>query len=678
MKDAVDLVNEITKNITLLPVYIAEILFLAAFFIFAAGFSEKPRNYILHKRNIGYFIFLCISGGIIAVFRYTGWMTFAVCVFLFLLWSMYLIACIRSLKPRLLITGKKIYLYGIHRHYQRLINEGYLDELSRCLEIYGNFVKRFHIFVDSDRIIEYQMLCYRFYSRWQRYDKAYDALLAIDRKCLYQEELREVDISKAKCLVMMDSFMDAARLLAPEETASAEELLVYGYIYEQKADIERAFRFLQMARADIETGTAENWALFNDYARSVINHGNKPEGIRYLQLSWNLVRKKMNEAGGKLIAGSNLLNTLCELDMKKEAASVFEEYCQLEYRVTLSNILELGNSKIRYYLKTNQKDKAFDAIKEWYASCKKLLNGTGSRRRYTNPAATLEVIKSGAFHQTMDGGYNPDWIKNDISTEYRVYESIPASDRLFILGQYFQILAMESNKALRLSEPFASLWEMICVYYQTEAILDIDAELERTPPYNIKTYVGLWRLKLKILRYMDSVNHVAQWQEMYFSLYQTLKDNGQYIAADDILMDFIDVCRGPENLKLVLSNSLENFVGSYAEYQKTAPVIMPEVSEDGNYKHFIQHIPKVRQVVPVYLELINMIMDMIVTDVRTWEKHPYKPFFAVRILGVLVALNRDDEAKEFYGYYMESGVSDDELNVYGRETVFRYRQEFIN
>lgn len=43
-----------------------------------------------------------------------------------------------------------------------------------------------------------------------------------------------------------------------------------------------------------------------------------------------------------------------------------------------------------------------------------------------------------------------------------------------------------------------------------------------------------------------------------------------------------------------------------------------------------------------------------------------------------MALNRDDEAKEFYGYYMESGVSDDELNVYGRETVFRYRQEFIN
>ena len=71
-----------------------------------------------------------------------------------------------------------------------------------------------------------------------------------------------------------------------------------------------------------------------------------------------------------------------------------------------------------------------------------------------------------------------------------------------------------------------------------------------------------------------------------------------------------------------------------------------------------------------------MLYDAIIPIVKTWREHPAKYEFSLHIAHFLMALNRRDEANEFYEIFCQNKMSLDHYASWMKEDYYKLTEEF--
>lgn len=103
----------------------------------------------------------------------------------------------------------------------------------------------------------------------------------------------------------------------------------------------------------------------------------------------------------------------------------------------------------------------------------------------------------------------------------------------------------------------------------------------------------------------------------------------------------------------------------------------PDSDEDGiHLNYFRAIIPPYTQVLPTKVELIEEYIDVIIDEFHLWKNHPFKLNLCIPIANILMSLGRRNEAKEFYKFFVDSGVSSRQFASWINDDIEMLKKEF--
>lgn len=181
--------------------------------------------------------------------------------------------------------------------------------------------------------------------------------------------------------------------------------------------------------------------------------------------------------------------------------------------------------------------------------------------------------------------------------------------------------------------------------------------------------------KLAILKYVQRDKHIDKSKQKYIDVYNMYNDAGLQIDAVNMLIILADECGSPYNLKVQIDQfSAPVIYQDWIDELSASPE--PCLDSNGYQLNYARLLPHFCNVYPQKAEVIEEQLEVIMPIVKTWRDHPAKFEFALHIAHFLMALNRRDEAKEFYNIFCQNKLSLDHYTMWMKEDFYALTAEF--
>ncbi|MBO5007694.1 MAG: hypothetical protein J6D26_02560 [Clostridia bacterium] len=617
-------------------------------------------KFITHRRSLGYFLYGVITlAGILLQMLY-GSVSIFILITECIIWLAYCTIFVSSYK-----VGEVV-INPVLRKYDMKLNSGLVVE---CREF---FEKEMHwYFWDYGEKLTYTFLRYRFFVYQNDYSSAYKCLEKIDKALLYENEYKDYIQHKATCLVMMGNMKAALEILGDYKQSSSDNPFVwiaYSYIEESAGNIEQAFICAQKAKSLLEKEkykSDDEAKILNDYARIALIYGNNDEALQYYKTAFKKLSDNTNIHLVHVIISNLIIRTVLDTGDRDLAETMLKQYAERIEKHSMSNKIEYSNCCISVYRQFGDYKKEYEIIKNDFFEI------------YPNLSTPQkQIFTASTFRMIMNGNYIYNWIDQYISMDYCDYDSLTHMEKLVVFKEYMGILTQVKYRVLRQSEPYKSLYDMIINFYETDALSIIDNMLFNTEAYDIYKYRNLVEHKLFILKLLKREKHIDESQSVYLDLHDTLFNAGLRVDALNSMMLFVDECASEYNTLILTENCSEPI--SYGEYiDKLPPPPAPIKCDDNLHLSYCQPNPlKICNVIPTKREIIAEKLETVIAEWNNLYNHPIKVQLAVHIAHFMMCLNRRAEAKNFYNYYKNSGVSKQQLADWLRQEVFCLEQEF--
>lgn len=228
---------------------------------------------------------------------------------------------------------------------------------------------------------------------------------------------------------------------------------------------------------------------------------------------------------------------------------------------------------------------------------------------------------------------------------------------------------------VRNKNPYRKLWEQIKQYYSSTAISDIDNYMISLGVYEVYQRGRLLQDKLAILKYLQRDQHIDKSKQIYIDLYHMYNDAGLQIDAVNALIILVDECGSPYNLKIQTNQFFAPVL--YQDWIDNAPEgPEPKLLPNGYQLNYYRIQPVEFIIYPLKAKVLEEYLNIIIPIVKGWRDHPAKYEFSLHIAHFLMALERRDEAKEFYDIFCENKLSIDHYAAWMKEDYYALTAEF--
>lgn len=657
--------------------------FVLASIIALYEYKNKLWERIVNPRNKWNFVILIILSAFLFVLASSCSVPYLLLVVDVVLWVAFLIACFASLpivcsinqKGDVIRKLRSRRLFQLHKHLDEGLTLEYVGffKSSNIYEIPNAqtpFCIRFlHFFVDTDVKLSYQFLkaSYLFYTGDAA--GAYDTLSAIDRKMLYPEEVKSLDLDRAIFLTLMGDINAAKQLLGnavDNKSGDPEVWMSYAFIAETQGDMDAAYQFAAKSKSLAEVGRYPAWQLaqiFNNYSRFALIIGNRTEALQYLDRAWEKAKDCHSVDLIHIIGSNRILRKATEGCTKSDCYAALKEYKDRVRSYSINNSIEIENCEIQLGRQFSDDTAVYHLIKDGYQN---LINKLDVHQR--------ELFKASTFRMLMNGLYVHDWFDSDISLDINTYLQLTLEERLRVFKEYIGILTQTDFISMRNQEPYKSLYGLIVKYYRNSAVKEIDDELARTESYCIYRQNELMKLKLGILRIVEGPKHLEKSKNIYLDQYEMLKNAGLKIEATYALLLLMDECTSSYNVKIQTTQMMPMlgpqgfmiaYVPAWSGYFEdfiqgainSAPP--PTVLDDKIHVHYSQiEFNNPVNILPVHADIIKKYIDDVVKDFDSLKNHPSKIDMSIEIAHLCMAIGDHDEvAKRMFQYFKKANVN---------------------
>ena len=665
MADLLTIIDYLISNADRISSAVIVVAVVLSLLIGLAEYKGKLIEYVSNRRNKYWFILLLLSLAIIVYFQKKGCIGGLWLVAIAICWLVYGISCVLALRPKFFSK----YNNWVLRRYEKWLSAG----LS--IQHIGFFRKEKHLlFFDVDDKVEYHMLACQYFADIKEYDIALKHLDEIKEKWLYNEEKDYIAIQRALVLMQLGSMKAAFQLLGnPEENKSKAPMawFVYSYIYENQGNIDKALEYAEKSRDIVDAGfkvsdivAAE---VYNNYSRVAIIKGNRQEALHYLDIAWTIVKRTHDMRTIHIVAR----NRICQMAMvgksRPECEQALKEYRDIIPNDSFMNVIEYNNCEVfihRHFMDYNNE---YALLKTGYCEVVKSLN---HKQRLIYTASTFQMI--------MNGHYEHGWFDEYIESDIDSYRELSVMEKLTIFREYMGLFRQDELRSVCAIAPYKALKETILEYYNSKAISDIDELLETIESTSIQEYKAVILQKLWVLKIIEGKKHIDKSKDLYVELSRYLFDAGLHLDAVSVLVSLIDECSSPENT--LIWHATWPFPMYYCDYlDSIPPVLNPPLCEDAIHLAYMRTaIPSPLAIKPLKTDIASKYIGIVISEFRSWRNHPYKVDLSVEIARVLMYLNRRNEAKEFYDYFISSGAVESQMPSWMRDDIAALKNEFSN
>jgi hypothetical protein len=288
------------------------------------------------------------------------------------------------------------------------------------------------------------------------------------------------------------------------------------------------------------------------------------------------------------------------------------------------------------------------------------------------------IYTASTFQMIMNGHYEHGWFDEYIESDIDSYRELSVMEKLTIFREYMGLFRQDELRSVCAIAPYKALKETILEYYNSKAISDIDELLETIESTSIQEYKAVILQKLWVLKIIEGKKHIDKSKDLYVELSRYLFDAGLHLDAVSVLVSLIDECSSPENT--LIWHATWPFPMYYCDYlDSIPPVLNPPLCEDAIHLAYMRTaIPGPLAIKPLKTDIASKYIGIVISEFRSWRNHPYKVDLSVEIARVLMYLNRRNEAKEFYDYFISSGAVESQMPSWMRDDIAALKNEFSN
>lgn len=655
MADILTITDLILSHADSISSFLMVVALLVAFIIAMAEYKHKLWEYITNRRNKWWFVYLLVTLFGILFFRDHSWLSNGWLIIVSVIWVLYAVACLCSLKPKRFIN----YSNPVLKTYEKRLGDG-------CSIEYIEYFRHRHwyLFSAEDKL-EFHMLACHFFDDVKDFESGYKELEKIKSEWLYEGEKRIINLQRAMLLVQMGSMKAAFQLLGdPEDNKSGDPMVwfAYSYIFENAGDIDKAFIYAEKSRGIVDAGyKAPDFVLasvYNNYSHVAVIKGNRHEVLHYLDVAWSKVKKSHDMRTIHLIASNRITQMAMAGTSREVCEAALKEYKELIPNDSFANKVEYNNCAISYYRQIKDAQKEYELIKSGF---QEVIDHLDYNQNVLYTASTFRML--------MNGHYEHNWLDKFVKSGLKEYDSLPLVDKLVVFEEYMGIFQQEEFRAVCNKRPYMGLQKKILKYYRDQAIREIDEAIVTVEPYNCFLYMRLTAMKLGILKLNEGTKHIDKSKGLYIDLYHQLYDAGLHLDAAQVLMTLVDECSSAYNI--LIQHPLWPRAIYYSDYiAGSPPVPDPLLEPDGiHLQYYRLQIPNLLIVKPQHDDVIQEHIDELIAEFHSWKNHPYKVNLSIGIARILMCLDRKQEAMEFLRFFKESGVSDMQMASWVRDTI---------
>lgn len=651
-KDFLDLCESYGVNIALV---IFLLLSVASLYL---PFKEHFLSRIRHKRNRRYFVFGLLYLLADVIIYDIDIISIKTAILLACADLLYLAYCVWTISHCSPIAAYYI------KTYERFLDEGLTSEHI------GYFEKQHRYICESIDKIRYARLKARYYADLGQMIAAYKAADEIHRDALYEKESRDLETIKAVFLWQMGDLSAASKLLEDDKYNNDPiKHMLASFVLEFSGDLDGAYEKMREAK-DMCTGQSVSpechMRILQNFGRIQRLRGNLTEAVQYMHRANKKLEKMANPRADlqRNIKEALIFNEALAQGNAQCVEKLLAEYRKQIPADSIGNLIAYNNCCIEVYRQFGDKKKVYERIKSGYYE---LIGKLDDKQKALYQASTFSML--------MNGEYVHDWLDAEIAQTYNSYGKLPLPERIAVYKNFAGIFQQPAYFCVRNISPYKELWEQIKEYYATSAIADIDNYLISLDEHEIYSRGGLVQDKLDILKYIQRDKHIDKSKQIYIDIYNMYNDAGLQIDAVNMLMILADECGSPYNLKVRIDPTSEPVIyQDWLDGLTEAPE--PHAASNGYQLDYARLQPRFFGVYPQKANVIEEQLRVIMPIVKTWRDHPAKYEFSVHIAHFLMALNRRDEAREFYDILCQNRLSIDHYAMWMKDELYALTAEF--
>lgn len=620
--------------------------------------KERLLSRIRHKRNRVYFAFGLLYLIADIILYDIDLISFEIMILLACADLLYIFYCVWTIGH-----CSPIATYYINK-YERFLDKGLATEYLGYFE-----KKHWYICEPTDKIC-YARLKARYYADLGRMIVAYKTVEEIHSDTLYEKEAQDFETLKAILLWHMGDFSAASKLLEHDKYDNNPiKHMLASFILEFSGDLDGAYEKMREAK-DLCTSRKVrpeyHMQILENFGRIQRLRGNLTEAVQYMHQANKMLEQMANPRAD---LQRNIKEALIFNESLAQGNTQCVERLLADYRRqipadSIANLISYNNCLIEVYRQFGDKKKVYEQIKSGYYE---LIGKLDDKQRALYQASTFRMV--------MNGEYIHDWLDTEIANTYNSYSNLPLPERIMVYKEFAGVFQQPEFYCVRNKSPYRELWEQIKKYYAGSALTDIDNYLISLNEHEIYQRGRLMQDKLAILKYVQRDKHIDKSKQKYIDVYNMYNDAGLQIDAVNMLIILADECGSPYNLKVQIDQfSAPVIYQDWIDELSASPE--PCLDSNGYQLNYARLLPHFCNVYPQKAEVIEEQLEVIMPIVKTWRDHPAKFEFALHIAHFLMALNRRDEAKEFYNIFCQNKLSLDHYTMWMKEDFYALTAEF--
>lgn len=621
-------------------------------------FKDRVLGKIRHKRNRWYFAFGLMYLVAVILLHKINMIPFRAAFIFAIIDFLYIAYCVFNINH--CSPAAAYYI----RKYEKLLENGLTAESI------GYFAKKHWYICETTDKIAYARLKARYYADLGQMSVAYKAVEGIKVDALYKSEAQDFETIKAMLLWHMGDFSAASKLLENDKhDTNSVKYMLSSFICEFSGNLDGAYEKMKEAKDLCVTHSVRpeyHMQILENFGRIQRLRGNLTEAVQYMHQA-NKMLEQMKKPRADLQRNTKeglIFNEALARGADPYVQELLDKYKEQISADSIGNLISYNNCCIEVYRQFGDKKKVYDLIKSSYLEMIDKLD-----------EVQKALYQASTFRMLMNGEYVHDWLDDEIARFYKNYSKLPAPERIVVYKEFAGIFQQQQFYCVRNKKPYKKLWEQIKKYYSGTAIRDIDNYLISLDEYEIYQRGRLLQDKLAILKYLQRDQHIDKSKQIYIDLYNMYNDAGLQIDAINTLMILVDECGSPYNIKIQTNPFFAPVL--YQDWIDSAPAgPEPQLLPNGYQLNYFRLQPISFRIYPLKDKVLEEYLNMIIPIVKGWYDHPAKYEFSLHIAHFLMALNRRDEAKEFYDIFCENKLSIDHYATWMKEDYYALTAEF--
>lgn len=644
--------------------------------ILTASYRKRWIQYLLNKRNRIWVVLWLLSGAGLITFVESKQLEGSYLYLFF--WLLYTMGMIDSMKPRVDRHQKQVYTNKILKHYNSYLEQGAVYEHIGFFTDNGTLDSKVGFLfrhcpwmIDADILLEYKFLCVAYYERMGELREAKQILDSIKKELLYEEEQQYLKLLYAQLLIQMGNVLAGERNLS-ELPDMPEKFLLLAMVEEARGNINQAFQYAKDAKSMVEADSGYRYlaaSLYHNYARFALLYGQKHDAEECARIAWRHARES-SDAYIKNILGASRIQRAVQtgktLEQCLEILKDYEKSIDVRY---IENLKQYANTHIMLYRRFDEK-KAYELIKRYFFE---LQDRIGLLKDLDEKNILRIVEITNTLQMLLNGKYVYDWIDSYLYS-YEQLNKLPLLRKLNMMQILTEFYSQLEFRVVYQKEPYKTLLEQIYVYYRTSALQDIEEERDRLDPSYVYFNRALSEQWLYIVKVTAGTQFSESIKQEYLQLADSLKEAGLEIESTYVLLHMLNHAADKNNISIQIEGMEKAmFYQQFIDNDlKQAPE--PTTLADGVYLNYYQfQFIKPVKIIPVQIAFIQEYIEKVMNAVRTWKNHPAKADISIYLVRFLLAMERDDEAKEFLGYIDASDNKSGDYVAWAQELISSYR-----